>query len=461
MSQLDPTLVAPAPSPEYRKRRKKAILSAYLGFMMDSYAIVVPSIALVPAITYFQVGADANLAALFASITLAATLLGRPVGAFLFGALADRIGRQRIGFITIMGFGVVTLLIASLPGASIVGAPAAMALLVALRFTDGIFLGGEYTAATPLAMEYAPAKRRGLLGGVIQSSSTMGQVIAALLTTIVLAFTVSGDPSSSYSLWGWRIPFIVGGILAIATAVFLRREVDDSDVQKAAPKTRTPLRDLFTPGPNLRALLQVFVIMTGVFFLTNLFGGVLTPAILIRNPDVISAAEFGYVNIIVSLIGVIGYIGSGYLSDRVGRKRALAVGAVFCGIGGPIALFAVGSGTLTSVWAIGAAFLLALLGIGSILGIVPSYFNERFPTAVRSSGWGIGYSTAVIIPSFTAFYIGGLDSFLPTGTGGATLWVFGCILVLIGMTLGPETRGVDLATVRRPVLSEPVRTTTA
>lgn len=454
MSELAPT---PALTPEFRKRRAKAIASAYLGFMMDSYSIVVPSVALVPAIVYFQIGADANLAAAFASITLAATLLGRPVGAFIFGALADRIGRQRIGFVTIFGFGVVTILIAALPGAAIVGPAAAMGLLVTLRFIDGIFLGGEYTAATPMAIEYAPRKRRGLFGGIVQSSSTMGQVVAALITTIVLAFVVSGTPDAAYSVWGWRIPFIVGGIISILIAVFLRREVEDSDVQKSTTRVKSPLKELFKPGPNLRALGQVFVIMTGVFFLTNLFGGVLTPAILIRNPDIISAQQFGYVNIVVSLIGVIGYIGSGWLSDKIGRKWALAFGAVFAGIGGPIALWSIGSGTLQSTFSIAALFLLALLGIGAIIGIVPSYFNERFPTEVRSSGWGIGYSSAVVIPSFTAFYISGLDSFLPAGSGGAILWVFGCLLVLIGVTLGPETRGINLTDLTKPARSIPIR----
>lgn len=430
-----------------KSRRAKAIFSAYLGFMMDTYAIFIPTIALVPAIAYFQLGADPATAALFTSITLGATLLGRPIGAFLFGALADRIGRQRIGFVTIFGFGTITILIACLPGAQMVGAPLAMGLLLLLRFLDGIFLGGEYTAATPLAVEYAPPKRRGLFGGVVQSAAGAGQVLAALVTAITLTVALPGDINAAYTQWGWRIPFIVGGIIAILTAIFLRREVPDSDVQRAAKRVKSPLKTLFTRGPNLSALLQVFVIMSGVFFLINLIGGVLGPSVLIRNADVVSPSTFTTITIISGALGILGYIGSGALSDAIGRKRALIVGAVYALIAGPAAIMLIGSGTLHSVALIGLLYALAGLSLGAVAGIAPSYFNERFPTAVRSSGWGIGYSTAVVIPSFVAFYIAGIEQVLPAGSGGAVMWFVGCALVFVGLALGPETRGIDLTSI--------------
>jgi MFS family permease len=438
---------------QYRRRRAKAIASAYLGFTMDSYSIVIPTVALVPAIAYFQQGADAGLAALFTAMTLAATLVGRPLGSIIFGALADRVGRQKIGFVTIAGFGVVTLLIACLPGADLLGPAGAIALLLSLRFIDGVFLGGEYTAATPMAIEYASARRRGLFGGVVQSAASMGQVLAALITALVLAFLTSGDVSSQYTQWGWRIPFVVGGIIAILTAVFLRREVDDSDVQKVARKATNPLKELFTTRANVAAFVQMFVLMTGAFFMTNLVAAVLGPAMLLRNPDTVTAGDFTLVNGIAAFLGISGYIGSGYLSDRIGRRRALLVGAVFSGIAGPIAILAITSGTLPNAWALGAFYTLAIIGVGSIVGVAPSYFNERFPTTVRSSGWGIGYSLALVIPAFSAVYIGGLQAALPDVNGGALLWAGGSVLVIIGLFLGPETRGLDLSGGKRVALS--------
>ncbi|MBV9895396.1 MAG: MFS transporter [Chloroflexi bacterium] len=107
---------------DFIARRQRAITSAWAGFALDSYSIYLPNTALLPAMGYFQANLSPAESSLFVGMTFAATLLGRPVGAILFGSLADRLGRQRIGAITIYGFGTVTLLIGLLPGAELVGA---------------------------------------------------------------------------------------------------------------------------------------------------------------------------------------------------------------------------------------------------------------------------------------------------------------------------------------------------
>lgn len=455
MDAVDTEQVDPSTDREFRRRRAKAIASAYLGFTMDSYSIVIPTVALVPALVYFQAGADPGLAAVFTAMTLAATLVGRPLGSIIFGALADSIGRQRIGFVTITGFGIATILIACLPGAESVGAPVAITLLIALRFIDGIFLGGEYTAATPMAIEYAGPRRRGLFGGIVQSAASMGQVAAALITALVLVFSTSGDLDAPYTQWGWRIPFVVGGIAAILVAVFLRREVDDSDVQKLVKKERNPLKELFTTRSTLKAFGQMFIIMTGVSFMTNNVAAVLGPALVLRNEGTVTAGEASVVNGVSALVGIAGYVASGWLSDRIGRRRALMIGACYSAVAGPIAIWAISSGTMPNGLSLGIFYSLAILGVGSIVGVAPSYFSERFPTTVRSSGWGIGYSCALVIPAFTAVYIGSLETVIPVGSGGPALWVLGAIIVLVGVAAGPETRGIDLNT-GSPVVPERV-----
>src|SRR5690348_14571760 len=133
----------------FRARRKRAILSAWAGFAIDSYSIFIASTVLLPALVYFQGDMSTETKSIFAGMTLAVTLLGRPLGGLIFGHFADRLGRRRIGAITIYGFGAISLLIACLPGAEMIGAVPATTLLLALRFVEGIFLGGEYTAATP------------------------------------------------------------------------------------------------------------------------------------------------------------------------------------------------------------------------------------------------------------------------------------------------------------------------
>ena len=131
----------PALDPEFRQKRKRAILSAWAGFAIDSYSIFIVVGTLLPALVYFQGDMSAEERSVFAGMTLAVTLLGRPLGALIFGHFADLIGRQRIGAITIFGFGTISLLIGCLPGAEQVGATVATSLLIGLRFIEGIFLG--------------------------------------------------------------------------------------------------------------------------------------------------------------------------------------------------------------------------------------------------------------------------------------------------------------------------------
>src|SRR4051794_6733989 len=179
-------------SPAFRGRRRRAILSAWAGFAIDSYSIYIASSVLLPALIYFQGDMAPSEKAIFAGMTLAVTLLGRPLGGLIFGHFADRLGRRLIGAITIYGFGTVSLLIACLPGAQLIGAVPATVLLLSLRFIEGIFLGGEYTAATPMALEYSPPKRRGLIGAIIQCSASAGPLFVAIAMTLTLLIAPSG-----------------------------------------------------------------------------------------------------------------------------------------------------------------------------------------------------------------------------------------------------------------------------
>jgi len=129
---------------------------------------------------------------------------------------------------------------------------AAITLLLLLRFIEGIFLGGEYTAATPLALEYAPAARRGFIGSVIQCAASIGPFVVALLFTIVLDFAPDNSGlSSPYVQWGWRIPFYIGFLLSVVVALFIRRRVDDSKTWKEAAPGRQPMSSDIVPNPRI------------------------------------------------------------------------------------------------------------------------------------------------------------------------------------------------------------------
>ncbi|WP_245476671.1 MFS transporter [Bradyrhizobium sp. Leo170] len=340
-----------------------------------------------------------------------------------------------------------SLLIGCLPGAELVGATVATTLLIGLRFIEGIFLGGEYTAATPMALEYAPPSRRGFIGGLIQCSASGGGFIVAVLNSLVLMVAVNDGLHSPYVQWGWRIPFILGFVLSFAVAWFLRRNVEDSAVWKsvdASSKKSSPLKELLK-GRSGRAFIQSWVMMTGVFFLINIGSSVLNQFLLHNNAGY-TAADLAHTLLVVPLFGMTSYVFFGWLSDHIGRKPTLYISGVLIVLLTPVTMALIGGGSVQgwlNLTLLAAATQMLFVGP---LGVVPAYINERFATSVRSSGWGVAYSAAVIIPSFFPYYMIWLSHFMTFANAAGFLMAFGGIIILAATACGPETRGVDLRT---------------
>lgn len=134
-------------------KARKAIWGAFVGFFIDMFDVYLPVVVLAPAIIYFvSPELSASSTAIVTGLIFASTLLGRPLGALIFGRYADTIGRKRTTVISVTGFGTATLLMALMPGYEQWGI-FSVAIFILLRFIDGIFVGGEYTSASPLAME--------------------------------------------------------------------------------------------------------------------------------------------------------------------------------------------------------------------------------------------------------------------------------------------------------------------
>src|SRR5215469_6782203 len=149
------------------EKRKSAIRGAIFSEFIDMFDIYLPVIILAPIQSYFLPASHSGgHQAILESLVFITTLLGRPLGALLFGRIADQVGRRMASIVSVAGFGVATLAIALIPGYEQIGI-ASYWLLVLLRFVDGIFLGGGYTGALPLAIEYSKKDQRGLVGGLI------------------------------------------------------------------------------------------------------------------------------------------------------------------------------------------------------------------------------------------------------------------------------------------------------
>ena len=431
---------------EAERKTRNAVRGAFAGFFVDMFDVYLPIVALAPAAVYFRAtGVSPGTAGLISSLVFVAALLGRPVGAFIFGHFGDRTGRKRTAMIAVGGFGVVTLAIALLPGFKQIGMMAIVAL-IALRFLDGIFLGGEYTAASPLAMEYSTKEKRGLNSALIMAGFPVAYVAISLLTLLMLNIAPADGLGSPYVEWGWRIPFVIGALIAFGFVFFYAKHVPESDVwensQSSSSSVReSPMRELFR-GANLRNFMQVFLMMTGLWITLFMVSAVLPG--LLKSEVGLSAMQATTTVLIANVVLILGYVGAGILSQRAGRRPFfIAFGIVAAVLGSAFYAWLVNLSAANFGLVIVLAVVINLIVV-SCWGVVVAYITERFHTGVRASGFGLGYSLAIIIPSFYALYQTWLGALMPARYTPLALLVIGGILMALGAAIGPETSDVDI-----------------
>jgi MFS family permease len=423
-------------------RAKNAVRGAFIGFFVDMFDIYLPIVVLQPALIYFVAPEMGTVAKSIVSGSIfAATLIGRPIGAFIFGHFADVIGRRRTTIIAVTGFGVATLLMALLPGYQQWGM-AAVSLFIVLRLVDGVFLGGEYTSANPLAMEYSPKEKRGLYSAYVMSGYPLAFAAISAITTVLLFLLPADDINSPYVQWGWRIPFLIGATLAFAFLIYFVRSVRESELFEESGGSEAPLRSLFR-GQNLRNFLQVFVLMTG-FWLTLQTIAAILPGLL-GDPVGLSKTNQTITLVVANVVLVGGYLAAGVIGQRIGRRPFLsAIGLIMAVVGAFFYYLLLNAAPQNLFLVILLATIVTVL-IGSPWGLATAYITERFHTDVRASGFGIGYSLAVILPSFYAYYQAGLASFMPFEYTVLVLVVVGGLLIVAGAMWGPETKDVDFS----------------
>jgi MFS family permease len=448
-----PTQVASAGQDRRSREGRKARVGAQVGLFIDMFDVYLPIIVLAPAAAFFEpTGISESASRILTALIFVATLLGRPLGALVFGYLADRTGRRRTTIISLAGFGFCTLAIGLLPGFQTLGLTSVV-LLIALRFLDGIFLGGQYTAATPLALEQSPKARRGLNGAIIMTGFPLAYCAIALLTFGLLLVIPAGSPTSPYVQWGWRIPFLIGAALAFVWAWWYARNVRESEAWTANKKTaaqRSPLAELMS-GSNLRGFLQIFVLMSGIWLAFNMIGAVL-PGVL-RTTAELSSVQSTLVLVIAYAVLAVGYLGAGTVAQKFGRKPFFLVQGAATAVVAPFLFWLIANGRVQGVVPVALVVVLLVLVVVSTYAVVSTYIIERFHVGVRSSGYGLGYTTAVIIPSFYAFYQAGLSEIMPYELTPLVLLCLGGLLIILGAALGPETRHVDLGA--KPAIADP------
>lgn len=446
----DATGVPSASSQSFEEKRRSAIRGAFFSEYIDMFDIYLPVVALAPVMFLFQPkNLSPQMETVLSSLVFITTLLGRPIGALIFGLIADKVGRRAASIYSVAGFGVITLLIGLLPGYETLGLTSYI-LLVLLRFLDGIFLGGGYTGAMPLAIEYSRKDKRGFVGGLIIAGFPAAYVSINLITMLMFYLFPLDGPGSPYTVWGWRIPFIVGAALAGFLALYYVHKVSESEVWKkeaaggAVQTEKSPMSGLLT-GKGGRDLLQVLLLMTGFWMTQNIITIYMPTGLLVKTLHLNGFALTATLMICYTIL-FFSYIGSGLLGQAIGRRRFFVIVGPLIATAGAYILYAL---TVTPEMGFGTrAMLVSLLAVlvTSPWGVIVTYINERFATDVRATGFGIGFSLSVVIPSFYAFYMDWLSALMPLALTPVALLVVGGLIGTVGALIGPETRDVDFGT---------------
>ena len=428
----------PASSTHSKRMEIRAVTSGALGSALEYFDFAlygVLSATLFPQLFFSDLGPTGSLLASFA--TFGVGFAARPLGALVFGYLGDRFGRKPILLTTLVMMGIASMSIGFLPAGQGIGVAA---ILVGLRFIQGVSLGGELVGNQLMTMEHGDQSRRGLLGSVITVGSPLSQVLANL-ALVALSTSLTTEQFES---WGWRIPFL-SSILLVVVAIFIRLKLEETPAFVAEEETRAAApsaggKGLAVLWSHPRTVITLILVWGGPalsFYLVAVYG----LSHLTKNTGM--SRDSGFLLLMIAIaVSIVGCLGGGWLSDRIGRKPVMVAGMFGCITG--IAVFFPFSGP-DHVVITGASMALVLTSIQVMAGVQPALFAEQFPTEVRFSGAALSHSISnLIFASPSAFVAAALGAVGGTGlVAGFTLAIL--VVSTIAVTRTRDGRHLDLA----------------
>ncbi|SES20399.1 MFS transporter [Lentzea albida] len=384
--------------------------------------------------------ADPLTGTLLAFTTYAIGFLARPLGGVVFGHYGDRLGRKKLLVLSLLLMGGATMLMGVLPTYASVGVAAPL-LLTFLRLVQGFALGGEWGGAVLIVSEHGDAKRRGYWASWPQAGVPCGN----LLATAVLAVLAAVQSEADFLAWGWRIPFLLSGVLVVI-GLWIRLTVSESPVFLAAQEKRAkePVQEKAPVLELLKHNWREVLIAMGARFAENVSYYVITAFILVYLTTGLGLSKSVGLNavLIASAVHLVTIPVWGHLSDRFGRRAIYLIGAV--GIGVWIFVFFPMLDTKDPVL-ITVAATVGLVLHGAMYGPQAAFFSELFGTRVRYSGASVGYQLASIAAGALAPLIAtALLKAYGTSFPISIYVVITCVITVIAILLAKETRGADL-----------------
>ncbi|HEV2208766.1 MAG TPA: MFS transporter [Verrucomicrobiae bacterium] len=343
-----------------------ALVASFLGWTLDAFDFFIV-IFTMPAIAQeFHKGIPAIAA------TVTATLAFRPIGALIFGLLADRYGRRLPLMLDLVFYSVIEVLSGLAPN---------YVTFLILRALFGIGMGGEWGVGASLVMEKVPARWRGVLSGVLQEGYAVGYLLAACCYFGVF-------PS-----WGWRAMFFIGGLPALL-ALFIRYRVKESAVwQKTRSESWSGL------GRALARNWRLFLYLTALMMMMNFasHGTQDMYPTFLKEQRGFAPRQVAIIAVIYNVGALSGGILFGWLSDRWGRRRGMLLAFLAALVLVPLWAYAPGT-----AWLVLGAFLMQFMVQGA-WGVIPAHINELSPDTVRGFLPGFAYQCGVLLAGSIAW----------------------------------------------------------
>ncbi|MBI3703203.1 MAG: MHS family MFS transporter [Rhizobiales bacterium] len=424
---------------------RRVITAAAGGNVIEWYDFYIfGSLATILSVKFFE--KSHPVAALLSTIALfTAGFLVRPLGAFVFGWLGDRVGRKYTFILTLVGMALGTGAIGLIPTFEKIGVAAAI-ILFCLRMLQGLCLGGSYGGAITYVAEHVPEDQRGYYTGWLQTSPTLGIVLSLII--IIATRTYFGE--AVFNDWAWRIPFLCSFLLVFVT-MYMRANFEESPVYeeiKAKGKTsKNPWREAFLNPQNFKyvVIATIVVLGEGVVWYSSQFWALF----YIQTVSKVDTLTASWIVGIGLVIGTPSLILFGWLSDKIGRKPVILGGFFLAAVTYYPLYIWLGASTQPGHINMPIAILIVAIMVcyvGMVYGPIGAFLAEFFPGRIRY--------TAVSMPYMIGNgWGGGLVPFITTAAYTATGSLFYALLypiavptvcLILSLFLMPETRQMSV-----------------
>jgi len=421
------------------KQQTTSMFGSWMGWALDGYDLVLMLFVLTSVSQLFFPSEDPTISLLSSFAAYVIALIIRPVGGAFFGNYGDKFGRKKTMMITIVGFSIATFSMGFLPVWEQVGLLAPI-LLIALRFVQGFFAGGEWGSGSVLTMESATKEKRGTMSGFLQGGFSLGFIMASLSFTIVSS--IYSD--NQFTEFGWRILFISGLIPGIFSLI-IRLKMSESTVwleKKEKHGTHDfPLKKILGKE-HRRKFFSVMLITSGLHYLYYTSLGFM-PTFL-EGYVHITRSDIALVMIAGTSTALLGEFFAGSLSQKIGRLKTFSIFAkasIILAV--PLSLFLFESTSLFAI--LGYVVILTVITVSG-WGPIPAFLSERFPTKIRNSASSFAYSAGLIVGAWAPMIAINLFSIDNTHIPYLLAFniIIGAVAILIGVRFNPETKDIDL-----------------